>query len=279
MWLPGAEPEKEWRRGFAYLMRVRSIVVAAVSNTIGFGALWKNANPYLALGVLIAGTSGVLALVLLRFVFIKTCATGDRFHRICHEIREMCEGLKSAAKPEIYAERFNQFQNGLAENFAEFFRTLLYDKTICCAIRLASSVDQKDCYETFGRSRGMSVHRDEHTKPIPAGLGVPQFLRSKSNMGVCVINDIKQAAESSLWFATPNDALQDVKFLAIAPINSYEGGKKSMFGMICITSKARKFGHASVEPLKGFADMLGLIYAAVGRPGGGFVMGGAKADA
>lgn len=261
-WLPGADPDKEWRRGLAHLVRLRTILGAAISNTIGFGAIWKWVDLARAIPFLVAGTAGVGVLVVSRLAIKRACSTGDRFHRVCHELRERCEKLATADTDATYAERLSTFNGGLAEDIAEFFRVLMWDPTIHCTIRLAAK-SPTDSYVTVGRSLRMNASRERQSEPIPANRGVPHFLMTMNNLGVCLIRDIEKAGKSPSWHATKNDALPDVRVLAIAPINSYESGIKSMYGMLCVTSARKRIGHAAIEPLKGFADILGFMYAAI----------------
>lgn len=267
-WIPKADPDRDWRKGLAYLVRIRTLIVAGISNTVGFGFIWNKIDIYRAVPVFVAGLAVIGSLVVVRLALRRTCSTGTRFHDICHEIRDKCEELRQTPHDGIYAERLDKIHGHICENIAEFFRTMLWDPGLQCAIRLATKMSvggqpASDYYITVGRSVHTSHARVRLSAPVPANKGVPELLRSNGSLGTVLVSDVKKAKKNGHWFPTPTDELDDVRVLAIAPINSYENGQKSMYGMLCITSKKRRMSQMAVEPLKGFADMLGFVYARV----------------
>ena len=64
------------------------------------------------------------------------------------------------------------------------------------------------------------------------------MLRRKNHVGVCGIVSIEEAIADGWWVRSPNDDLTDIRYLLIAPINSYKvtGEKKHILGILYVTS-------------------------------------------
>lgn len=268
-WQRDADPDRDWQRGLAYLVRIRSIAVAGITDTVGFGYIWKKVDLPRAIAFSVALACVVLTLVVIRIALRRTCRTGAKFHAVSHAIRESCQQLRRSESEGIYAVHLARFHSDVAEDIADFFRVLLGQLGIQCAIRLATKLpnvaegQDPNVYVTVGRSRHVTHARAEQSQPIPASAGVPKYLRSNTNSLGIVLFDATKAQSAKNWYPTKNDTLKDVRGVAIAPINSYEKGQKSMYGMLCITSRKKRLSQTALEPLKGFADMLGFIYSQI----------------
>lgn len=275
-WYPSVNPKEAWKESWGWLVRLRSIFGATVLDVLlsslswyfGFG--WK-----VAIGILLAGMIFVGALFVLRRVRIYTVCVGGAFHRLCDGIREdMGSILSAAVSPDpgwylVYRERYNRFHDDVAERTALFFRALVGDSSINCAIRLARpGNDGEEEYPTSGRSKDMCPSRAEKTKPVPGNKGIACFLRNKLHRGVYIVKDIDEAVQQGAWDPSPNDDLPDVNTLMVAPINGYgyretDYETKSMLGILFITSRSDVFRQIHVEPLMAVADLLGSVYPIV----------------
>jgi len=146
---------------------------------------------------------------------------------------------------------------------ASFFRILMRNKNITCAIRLASLSGGKESYITVARSSGLDLTRKDNTEPIPSDEGVARILRQKNQLGVLIVRDIMEAIKRNTWLPTKNDSLPDVKSVMVAPINGFVNGHKAMLGLLFIGAKKDIFTRFHVDIVRGFADYMGTVYPVI----------------
>lgn len=252
------DPALEWQRGVrGFFLQWKGIVTWGASNTTVSAALIQ-VHPAVAVSCIVVGLLGIGGLLMLRSIRIRH-ATCERFHHdFNHNVRDHVAKVDSA-------EKLAAFNNYVAQIVAEFYRELLKDKTITCAIRLAEEQpDGKAAYETKGRSSGGDQNRDQFSEPIPADRGLPHRLLSEGFVGVAVIPSIADAIESGQFYKTGNeDRLTGPgpKSVMVSPINGWEDSKKVMLGMLSVDSQyLAAFNAENTIPLKAFADLLGLVY-------------------
>lgn len=188
----------------------------------------------------------------------------NKWHQFCVHVREdSCKILSQVLgtdEPEVYVSSYKSFASSKANRIAEYFQRLVGDPTVNCAIRLADDDDGDAVYNTVGRSVGMLEKREDFTEPIPADKGIAHALRQRGHRGVCIIDNIEQERLNGVWMETATDDFPDVKTLMVAPINGYDRGSKCMLGILYVTSQKNVFCDTHTEPVKAFADLLGMIY-------------------
>ena len=264
-WVQAVNPEEEWKSGLGQVGRIRTILGAGIVDAGGL-AVSLPFDRWLAIGIGIAGFITIVGLIGYRRYRRALAYTGVRFHELHHHIREdafeIQEYMKAGDLPN-YQQKYKRFHEVTANRIARFWRELLQQDGVNCAIRIAYKQQGGDClYSTVGRSDGMDPNRHQNSVPVRADKGIASALRRKDQRGVCMISDIKSAQDKDWWEPCPNDDLPDIQMLLAAPINGYdENCGKSMLGILYVTSR-KKLGllRLHVEYVKALADLLGMIY-------------------
>ena len=266
--IPQVNPDTDWKWGIVGdLTTIRGMLKYVSLSSVVSAATFTWAHWIFgvsALTVVICG--GVIVFVICR-QRKERLKTDHRFHQFYHLTRDdFAQILFSQKNGPERAMRLERFHRDTVQRLALFYRDLLNDETVNCAIRLAEMVkDQnaesdQEAYVTKGRSDGMSIERQNGTKPIPGDKYLANALRSQKSLGVYIIHDIQVAADAAMWLKSENDNLQDVKTLMIAPINGWESTTKVMVGILYVTSAKDPFLPHHSSSLKAFADSLGMIY-------------------
>jgi len=264
--------EEAWKEGWAKILRIRYISGASVFKILLNAGIWK----FLGLNIAIISLSFsgiIISLILvIRRLVLKEIYRDNDFHNITHNIRNYFLNLLYSADDsgnesntkKIFAERYDNFNDKIANLFASYYSNYINDNTICCAIRLAEVVDGKRVYTTVCRSEKMNELRKSNSVPLPYDEGIADYFRKKQEHGVCIIKDIKAASEAGIWREDKSDKLGDVKTLMIAPINARldadDDESKSMIGLLYVTSQFDKFSLKHMNSIKGLADYLGTLY-------------------
>jgi len=264
------DPQDEWKRGIAFFLRIRGIFICSgtdIGLTVAahFFLGWQTALMVLSIGIV-----AIAALFVFRKVRVRDLQLGVRMHALFHFLRDEMETVVAPFSGETseiamlkYRERFRHVHNDVAELIASFFRRLLRDDTVNCAIRLADATSGKREYVTWGRSKNMDQTREERSKPVPSEGSIAAALMRQEERGVYYIPNVRQVSEEDKkdkWRHDPNCELPDVTAAMVAPINAWDLGKKYMLGLLYVTSAKNKMSHLSVEPLKAIADVLGCVY-------------------
>lgn len=264
---PAIDPSKEWLEGtVGWLSRYRQIGGWAASNlSLGWALEYVWEIEYFAY-LAISAISGSACLFILRDSRIHRCKTDSEMHDLCHNIRDLAaKVLGQDGNGGDARSLFLAFNNGVAQDVADFFRVLCRDQSVTCAIRLAyKTEDGKNEYRTVGRSSGFEAIRQHQTLPVPADTGLPAKLRSAQCKGVFVIDDVEKAINSGDYFETPNDKLPDCRSMMVCPINGWENSTKQMTGILSISSRNRSaFIGWQTSPCKAISDILGLVYPGI----------------
>jgi hypothetical protein len=268
-WTAGIDPQNDWKEGLGVLLRVRWLALIAIVKAVGITTIWSYLGKELGTAAAIVGVSCYIGILVYRKWLIRQLQAGQSFHKTCHSVRDSLYHLQLLArqgKEVEYALEYARFHSEAANRIADFFRDSIGDSTIGCAIRLAQKIGQDaPNYVTVGRSDSLLPSRKDKTRPIPYDVGIPDMLRRKDHHGVCGISSIEDAIKDGWWIRSPTDELTDVRFLIIAPINSYKvsGEKKHMLGILYVTSAESMLKKAQIEPIKAFADLLGMVYLLV----------------
>lgn len=264
-----AVDDDEWRTHIVWFARLRTIAGVAIGDISLAAIVGYFVNGDLAtIGLILAfGIATVGILTAARILGIRTSRTGSQMHNLCHEVRDFVGSIQKVAAdghPHEYRAEFNHFNHGVTERIAKFFRSLLSDRTINCAVRLASKDDSNiESFVTVGRSSEMEKGRKEAACPLPSDKGVALKLRTENRQGVLYVYDIQDAIERGWWHESPTDKYPDVKTLMIAPINGFTDGSpdKSMLGIIYVTSRRNgTFRKIHMNTMRAIADYLGTVY-------------------
>jgi hypothetical protein len=266
-WKVGVDPGKDWKDGLGWALRVRWLIATGVAKGLGVSVVWKYAGTPIGIAATMVAVSAMAWLIELRFRRIKNLSTGKGLHSLCHSIRNdvyHLELLADQGKESEHSQRYSRFHVDVANRIANYFQKSVGDSTIGCAIRLAHQKRLEDPaqYVTVGRSQELDQNRKDQTEPVPFDTGIANMLRQKAHQGVWAIDDIEQAIKDGQWKRCKTDDFTDVRFLMIAPINTYKvnGERKHMLGILYVTSSQKMLKINQIEPIMAFADLLGMVY-------------------
>lgn len=227
----------------------------------------------------------VSAFFYLRHRSIRSLSIKAQLHEIAHHLRDGVSelfrrtsapsGRPKKNDPRSEAKHIVDFANSVSDKARDYFRLLIGDQTIECAIRLAH---EYPClggspilkYRTVGRSSGLSAKRKTTSEPIPHNSGIPKFFRSvHDNQGILFYQDITTAISKDVFHKTKNEDHypNDIITMMVAPLNGWDGNSNDMIGLVYITSrKSKVFNAAHVDAMKFIADSLaGAFVAMLGR--------------
>jgi hypothetical protein len=266
-WVGSTDEETDWREGWGWLARFRTIGSVSGLDLASVAAFAKKVGWYAAATAGTALTSIVVALIVFRFVRKRTLLTRSRFHRFCHWLRDESRNIQLAAESgriDTYSSSLERFHSRAANLVASYFRAIAGDKTVNCAIRICLE-DRNDpsgyAYTTLGRSDEMNSERETLSVPLSSQQGIALKLRNQNQLGVVIVRSIPAAVAEGWWKSCPTDQLADVTTCMVAPINSRTSqGVRSMLGILYVTSRHDCFRRRHVEPMKGIADLLGMTY-------------------
>lgn len=186
-------------------------------------------------------------------------------HRIAHEARDyysvLCGSYKTDQSIDIVP-----ISGKLCGLVKEYFEILTNCKKVDVALRIARTKNGKKVYETIVRTSGLNVKRSETSEPLPYNVGIAKFLQDdQGSQGLVVYHDLEKAAEAKAYRMTENDRIypEEIKTMMVAPVNGWDGEKKSMLAILYVTSnKMRIFGRQYTDSMGFIADILAGIYAA-----------------
>lgn len=169
-------------------------------------------------------------------------------HQFVHDIRDyhtkIFRHLKDIhnSKNKDFSQEYKEHLLLIANHTKDFFRTLLKDDSIETAIRLAfPSKKEKGNVEYITRIRtsGLNKNREETSEPIPANKGIPRYLIERKCQEILIYEDIAEAIRLGLFFETANERNfpEEIKSMMVCPLNAWDGSKKSMIGILFITSR------------------------------------------
>jgi hypothetical protein len=215
---------------------------------------------FLLIGCILTG-----GIFYLRHRSIRSLDTKALLHSLAHSLRDYQSGLfnSRAQGEEAILENFRNHVVDLCEYIKDYFVLMTYDKSINCAIRLAVEIDEPDgiqiVYKTYGRSSGLNQARAETTEDIPANRGIPRYLiEEKECKGVLRYNDLNEAMKNGIFQKTKNEEEypEEIKTLFVAPMSAWDGKKRSMIGLMYITSRKKNvFKHKHVDCMRFVTDL------------------------
>jgi hypothetical protein len=267
VFLREVHPEDEWWRQttLGWFFRYRGIVAAVVIHNVFGAAIWIIGQPIVASYVGIIGVVVGYVLWLERKNRLSNMLADDELHSLTHEIRDRVNKIQSLEPSQRGAETIH-FHQHIVDKIAAYFRHRVRDPSVSCCIRLAENTDGAIQYVTAARASGLVQERKEYTVPISSNEGIAKaFLEKKCN-GSFLIRDLKMAVEAGIWKPMENDKFEDARFFLVCPINGWQRGKRTMIGILFITSRKNTLAPGHWLPQKAIADLLGLVYPMIYSP-------------
>jgi len=273
-----------WQKDFFGATRIRGLIVYSVGGIIiptilvstGEPWWWKNyssGSVEISYSEFVIGFSVVLlllvffALAYLRIKGVVSSKVDNQIHSIAHYCRDSCLFRKQDKNVVLISER-------LCELSQKLFRILLkgdvrnyfrHNLNVNVVIRLASSVNQNEIsYSTVGRSSGLNQNRSLSSKPLELDEGIIKLINNNGNQGVVLLNNLEKAEKDNIYKRSKNDKIyqKEVRSKAIAPINGWDGEKRSMIGVLVITSShCNTIKHKHVDLIATVADIYANLYS------------------
>lgn len=163
---------------------------------------------------------------------------------------------------------FRDFASLSCRTIADFYRELLREESVGCAIRIAATVPNNGVsYVTIGRY-GLNESRKESSEGIPASAGIPSFFRRQQSpcKGVLLYHDIDKAIQNNAYLKTKNDEQfrEEIKYMAVAPINAWNGNDVDLIGLLYITARSAKaIDPRNIDVIRFSADHLALTFSSM----------------
>lgn len=292
-WVDG---EGTWSLGIqGFLIQIKGVVLQALPTIPLMGApFWWPAKEggkkiFLVDFNHILFATGILILILLisgafylRKRVKRSLKLKAQLHLFTHGLRDALndtlertngkQGRPSTADPAHHRAHIRNISNKAAEAISEYLSTITGDDTVGCAIRLAQDKlgDGKDeiHYVTVGRSQRLNPNRGSTSESIARNEGIPKFFLAdeRSSQGILFFHDLVKATATGCYKTTRNDELHgnDFTSMVVMPLNGWNGKKKDLIGLVCVTSKNQKsLQTRHIDLFKFTSDTLALFYVAV----------------
>lgn len=186
-------------------------------------------------------------------------------HQFAHDIRDGHSNLLKR----IHERNANGFLDwnlshlkSLVRWTQEYFRIITKDNTVEVAIRIAFSSETEQgnvVYKTVARTDGLDKNRESTSEPIAANEGLPKYLIENDRRKILIYNDINKAIEKGVFKKTRSEEAfpDEIVTMMVAPLNGYDGKRKSMIGILYVTSRNKNvFREDHVDCMKFVADKI-----------------------
>jgi len=188
-------------------------------------------------------------------------------HQFAHDLRDFQSKKWMHLKtPHNYRkvdfkQEYKEHLSLICGHIKEHFRRITKDDSIEVAIRLARPIkDEPDNveYVTRFRTSGLNKNREKTTSPIPANKGLPRYLIEKGCQEILIYNDINEAVKMNLFQKTTSEEKfpNEIHTMVVCPLNAWDGSKKSMIGILYVTSRNKKtFKEEHIDTARFMGDM------------------------
>lgn len=224
---------------------------------------------YVIFGLLFLFSCSIsIGLIYLRYRTLRSLDIKYLLHQLVHDIRDYhtkkFRDLKDyhTKKHVDFNQEYREHLLLLANHAREHFKRLTNDNSIEIAIRLAyPSMKEKGniVYITRVRTSGLNKNRETTSEPILANQGIPRYLIEKGCQEILIYLDINEAIELCLFKKTKSEEKypNEIKTMIVCPLNAWDGSRKSMIGILYITSrKGNVFSEKHVDSARFIADTL-----------------------
>lgn len=285
---PFTEGRSAWTHGkIGFFTRRRGLIITVVLMLLTMGAPWwlpaqfaipatvtASTRVTIVIAAFLVGVALTGGFVYLRKRTIRSLDIKALLHDFSHYLRDyQTKVFKRTAqqkglfdKDKVELERFSEYMGRVCEYTRDYFALMTHDSTINCAIRLAVETDDPDSkgtrivYRTLGRSSGLSPARAETSEDIPSNQGIPRFFVDDHDCkGVLRYNDLEEAAKLGVFKMTESERRfpDEIETILVAPMNGWDGKRRSMVGLLYVTSRNGKvFQRKHVDCMRFVADMV-----------------------
>jgi hypothetical protein len=267
--VPYTEGKKAWHYNqFAFFFRRQWMLFLLIATVLvflslhavffpGLSSALKNAIILVLAFLFFGGHLFALRQRTLRFLSLQ-----GQLHQLAHQLRNEHSQLlkrlagKDKASPEDALRALSEILQR-AQRYLEICTREKHE----LALRIALPHQQEQgniIYQTLVRTVGLekSSWLDQ---ALVANKGIPRYLIEERDFcNVLVYRDINKAIKEQVFLEATDFALTDrIKSLAVAPLKAWDGKKKSMVGMLYISSPRKKsFREEHIDSIRFFADIL-----------------------
>ena len=250
-----------FRRQWMLFLLIASVLVFFSLHAIffpGLSSALKNAIILVLAFLFFGGHLFALRTRTLRFLALQ-----KQLHHIAHQLRnEHSQLLKRlAGKDKVSPE---DALGNLAETVEQAKRYLEInsgEKNIDMTLRVALPHQEEQgniIYHTLVRTSGLEGNT-WLDQALIANEGIPRYLiEERDTCNVLVYRDIKKAIKEQVFCEETDPGFTDrIRSLAVVPLRAWDGKKKSMIGMLYITTgKKKSFREEHIDGIRFLADIL-----------------------
>lgn len=264
-----AQGKRAWQYNqFAFFFRRQWMLYLLVSSVLVFLSLHVVFFPTLSSALKNA------TILLLAFLFFSThffafrrrtlrfLNMQEKLHQLSHQLRNEHSQLlqKLSSKAKASPEDTLCFLAEVLELIQGYVQIITNEKSIELAVRVALPHQEEQgniIYQTLVRTPGLQESAC-FGGAVPANQGIPRYLiEERETCNVLVYKDIRKALQEQVFQEQGQVGTESISSLAVAPLRAWDGKKKSMIGMVYITSENKKtFCEEHVDGLRFLADIL-----------------------
>jgi hypothetical protein len=268
------EGESAWRYNqFAFFFRSQWMLYLLISSVLVFLSLhavfFPSLSPALKNAIILAlaflffgGHFWALRKRTLRFLVLQ-----KKLHQLAHQLRnEHSQLLKRlAGKDKASPEDALRSLSEILEKARRYLEIGTGEKSVELALRIALPHQEEQgniIYQTLVRTEGLKG-KSWLDQALVANKGIPRYLiEERGTCNVLVYRDIKKAIKEQVFcedFCEETEPVftGKVSSMAVAPLKAWDGKKKSMIGMLYISSNRKKsFREEHVDSIRFLADIL-----------------------
>uniref|UniRef100_UPI004055D949 hypothetical protein n=1 Tax=Candidatus Electronema sp. TaxID=2698783 RepID=UPI004055D949 len=207
----------------------------------------------------------IISITYARYRIVRSLEIKHLLHRFAHEIRDEHSNLLERIyerKAYNFLDWYLSHLKSLVKWTQEYFRKITKDNTIEVAIRIAFPSESEQgnvVYKTVARTDGLDKNRESTSEPIAANEGLPKYLIENNRRKILIYNDINKAIEKGVFKKTRSEEEfpNEIVTMMVAPLNGYDGKRKSMIGILYVTSRKKNvFREDHVDCMKFVADKI-----------------------
>ncbi len=185
-----------------------------------------------------------------------------QLHQLAHQLRNEHSQLlkKFASKEKAVPEDVLRYLAEVLEKARGYLEVITGEKhDMALRIALPHQEEQGNIiYQTLACTAGLEKN-PWLEQAVPANEGIPRYLiEERDTCNVLVYRDIKKAIKEQVFCEETEPAFADtIRSLAVAPLKAWDGKKKSMVGMLYISSgRTKSFREEHIDSIRFLADIL-----------------------
>ncbi|MCI5144899.1 MAG: hypothetical protein D3923_05070 [Candidatus Electrothrix sp. AR3] len=195
---------------------------------------------------------------------IRSLRIQRNLHRLSHHIRNEHSKIlkKFSSKHQTSPDACLEHIASTLDLAKEYLEIITKDRSIELVLRLAFPHPEEQgnvIYKTLAITPGLT-QRAWTVEPIAANAGIPRCLLEDCAQGnILIYRNLKRAIQDNLFVEANNkkEFLQEISTLMVSPLHAWDGKKKSMVGIVYVTSgKKNAFRQEHTDGMRFIANAL-----------------------